>query len=233
MQPVIHRSFPGLVLAFSVGSLATPSLAVSITLDDQGRCSANGLDLPAIIDTNDGKIIVTNKYSSSSNYANYSGFSEDGAGMRDGKYESASTIYGTDNNPDQWISMDLGSIKKVNRIVVAPAASSAPGGWGPQYLNGATLSRSTDGVSWTSVSTINGPPNGAPVRVSIGEKARYFRIDKARGWLGVGDFYATVKSSKGSESREIVEPKELYNFTMTLSSPTKGEVTCTGTAQIR
>jgi len=133
--------------------------------------------------------IVPATYSASSDYG-YTGLSGNGSGMRDGTYTGPTSVHGTaasDTTP--WIMMDLGSAQTVGFVVVAPISSSF-GGWGPTYLNGALLQRSTDAVNWSDVTTVSDSADNTRTVVDVNATARYLRSSKTHAWLAAGDFYA-------------------------------------------
>ncbi|RZI74481.1 MAG: hypothetical protein EOP13_08535 [Pseudomonas sp.] len=142
-------------------------------------------------------ILIPKGYAASSEYMKYAGLSGNGAAMRDGVYDQSGSMHGTRNERDPWISMDLGAIRRVGAITLAPASSHAPGGWGSPYLNGASLERSLDGVRWTRVGIVSvrssdrKTGDGRRIQMRVDARARYIRVSKDQGWLGVGDFYAT------------------------------------------
>lgn len=138
-----------------------------------------------------GSIITPTAYTTSSTYSSYTGLSGTGAGMRDGVYNLSSSVHGTNYETSPWIVMDLGSSQSVDKAVLVPIPFSFDG-WGVSYLNGATLEKSADGMSWTSVGTVTSTTEGVPVQVTVGSSTRYLRVKISNNYLGVGDFYATA-----------------------------------------
>ncbi len=138
-----------------------------------------------------GTIITPTGYSASSTYSSYTGLSGTGAGMRDGVYNLSNSVHGTNYEASAWIVMDLGSSQSVDKVTLVPIPSSFDG-WGVAYLNGATLERSPDGMSWTGIGTVSSTTEGVPVQVTVGVTTRYLRVRIANNYLGVGDFYATA-----------------------------------------
>ncbi|WP_409437966.1 discoidin domain-containing protein [Sphingopyxis sp. JAI128] len=129
-------------------------------------------------------------YSASSTYGGYTGLVGNGSAMHDEAYAGATSVHGTaagDYTP--WIQMDFGSERSVGSGVVAPI-STAYGNWGPSYLNGAVLQRSTDGASWTTVTTVSGAADEVRTAIVVNATARFIRLTKSNRWLAVGDFYA-------------------------------------------
>jgi hypothetical protein len=108
-------------------------------------------------------------------------------GMRDGLFQADSTIHMTPFGEPGWIVADLGEVRNVTSIKVAPPLVSFTGG-GPSYLNNALIQHSTDGVSWTTVATVSGAANGAYTTINMGVPSRYIRIYKANDSVGLGDF---------------------------------------------
>lgn len=138
-----------------------------------------------------GTPVVPTGYTASSNAGGYTGLSGIGAAMRDGLFNTSSTIHGTNNTASEWIKMDLGTSVYLASVVLVPAHNSAPGGWGYAYLNGATVERSTDGTTWTSVGTVSSTADDVPVKLTVNAMARYLRVSKTSR-LGLGDFVALM-----------------------------------------
>jgi hypothetical protein len=146
------------------------------------------------------RILIPMSFDASSSWADYTGLDGNGAAMRDGIYNRNDSMHGTNSSAGEWISMDLGRIRRVGSIVMVPASQSAPGGWGASYLDGARLEHSRDGVVWTDagiVTTRMGSGrksrggDGRKVEMSIDSRTRYIRVIMERSnWLGLGDFYA-------------------------------------------
>ena len=135
-----------------------------------------------------GTELTGGSFSASSNYMSYTGLTTPG-GMRDGVFDIASSIHGTNLETNAYVVVDLGSAQTVSRVELAPASATAPGGWGAAYLNGAVVERSTDGSTWTSVTTVAGAFDGSYVPISLGNATtRYVRVRMASGYLGLGDF---------------------------------------------
>jgi YD repeat-containing protein len=137
----------------------------------------------------DSEIIPT-AFTASSSYSSfgYTGLTT-ANGMRDGQFLANNTIHGTNSEADAWIKADLGAVKTVTSIKVAPANAAAAGSWGASYLSGATVQYSTDNASWTTSTTISGAVEGAYSTVNMGGvSARYVRVRKLNDYVGVGDF---------------------------------------------
>jgi len=117
----------------------------------------------------------------------YTGHTGTGAGLRDGLAAAANTVWANNSEPNPFIRADLGSSKAIARIEVMPIPASF-GGWGASYLNGNTVSGSTDGSSYTVIATISGAVEGSYKVITVGATYRYIKIGKASGDLGMGEF---------------------------------------------
>lgn len=151
--------------------------------DNRQNVKVTGSSDPASPSCN---LAITATYSASSNYNGYTGLS--GSGMRDAVYTGLSSVHGTaqaDTTP--WIMMELGLAQTVGSVIVVPISSSY-GGWGPVYLDGAVLQRSTDAANWTNVTTVSGTADDTKTTINVGAMARYLRLTKTQAWLAVGDF---------------------------------------------
>jgi YD repeat-containing protein len=120
-------------------------------------------------------------------------------GLRDGDFNALASIHATQTETGAWIKADLGSVKNVNHVDIAPALASAVGA-GPEDLDGAAIEYSTDDSHWTSALSINGVPPGVTRTYALGGVAlRYLRIRRiVSGQVAVGDlrlFSAAVAAS--------------------------------------
>ena len=182
-------------------SLSNPSSGATI-----GTAAATGTILDNDTGGGGGNILIPSSYTYSSNYGGYTGTSGNGAGMRDSIYDTSASIHGTNSGTNEWIVMDLGSVRSITNVVVAPASANAPGGWGAQYLNGTAIDLSNDNSSWTTAHAgIGASVDGVPISVGINASARYVRLRKPSGYLGVGDFYAT-----GPAQPTVITPSSYF-----------------------
>ncbi len=132
--------------------------------------------------------IVPASFSASSSYMAYTGLTTSG-GMRDSIFDTMSSMHGTNRDVLAYIEADLGSLQVVDRIMIADAPTNAPGNWGPSYLNGAIVERSTDNINWTTVSTVASVVDGVYQSYSFGGvSVRYIRLRMNNNFLGMGDF---------------------------------------------
>lgn len=119
----------------------------------------------------------------------FTGWTGDGSGMRDGVIDTESSVYASSNAEGGHITADLGSLHFVESIAVQAIAPEF-GGWGVDFLNGAIVLISRDGNQWQPIVVIEGltdPPQ--LVSFSIGRVARYVRISREQGnWIGIGEF---------------------------------------------
>jgi YD repeat-containing protein len=174
----------------SDGRGGTASAAVTVTISGNSGSSAE---------------LTSIAFTASSNYSyfNYTGLTTPG-GMRDGVNNTTDSIHGTNNENNAFIQADVGSVRAIDRIDIAPAAASAPGSWGAAYLNGATVEHSTNGTTWTTVGAINGAVEGTYKSINFGgANARYIRLRMASGFLGVGDFRVYAPGSGASNQPPV------------------------------
>lgn len=103
-----------------------------------------------------------------------------------------STGTGTGSSPDEWISIDLGSSQSVNFVRVGGGNLN---GWGgvAGYLNNREIQYSTDGSSWTTITTVTGvndiPPSQFVHIAFPAVTARFIRIH-SNGWLATTELGA-------------------------------------------
>ena len=151
--------------------------------------AVNSVALPTspVAGADSGLILAT--YSASSNYQGYTGIAGDGSGMRDGIYNASNSIHGTNAGAGATITMDLGAVRSVGVVHLAPAVGVH--NWSAGYLNGTILERSTDNVTWTTVLTITGAVDGQISQLAVNASTRYLRLRSTGNYIAVGDFYAT------------------------------------------
>jgi YD repeat-containing protein len=172
-----------------------------------------------------GEIVPTAFTGSTSYSFGYSGLTATN-GMRDGVFNTTSSMYGTINGTDTYIRADLGSAQNIDHIRIASAPTSAPGGWGATYTNGAHIEYSTDGTTWTSAGTVSGVVDGSYSDFSLGGvSARYVRLRKDTGYLGLGDF--KVYSASGTPTANAVSAAVSYGSS---SNPVVLNITGTATS---
>lgn len=122
-----------------------------------------------------------------------SGYSGDGAGMRDGFNYEATSIWGANYSTDPRITADLGVVKKVTRVGLRAAAGNAPGSWGAQYSNNCTIDYSADGVTWFGTTLVQNITNEGDLFTydygGEGATCRYVRVTKyGEDYLAFGEF---------------------------------------------
>ncbi|HWU80436.1 MAG TPA: discoidin domain-containing protein, partial [Caulobacter sp.] len=139
--------------------------------------------------------LIATAYTASSKYSDggwsaqpYTGLTATN-GMRDGNFLAYASIHGTLDNSPAWIRADLGATKTIDHVDVAAIAQAMVDGWTPAEINGAVVQYSTNGTAWTNGPTISGVVYGSYKSVSLGSvSARYVRLYRASGYIGVGDF---------------------------------------------
>jgi hypothetical protein len=115
--------------------------------------------------------------------------------LSDGVWNRQDSVWGSLHDIGNYIEADFGNVKTVNSIIVGPIDVSY-GGWGWDYLNGATLQYSTDGNNWINITDSINQTNTSLMTISylVNISARYVRIiylDNRLWYLGVGTFYFT------------------------------------------
>jgi YD repeat-containing protein len=109
-------------------------------------------------------------------------------GMRDGVFNTLSSIHATNVETGAWVKADLGSVQNVNHIVVA-AAIEGTIGVSLGDLNDTAVEYSVDGTIWNPAAAIEGVAPGATRSISLGGVAlRYLRIRRPlSGRVALGD----------------------------------------------
>lgn len=134
---------------------------------------------------------VTSTYST---YSGHTGVQSAGVGgLADGLFSSVGTVWGSTNESTSSPSImaDFGRLVFVSSARIAPIPISFDG-WGAYYTNGAILERSSDGSTWTTVTTISGAQDGVTKTIAVNAQARYIRLRKpSTGYVAVGDFWFT------------------------------------------
>ena len=129
-------------------------------------------------------------YSQSSIYGDQKAASFNG--MTNGIYDEIYEI-GTDNlNTEEWIQMDLGSVAKINKVVIgADYDTTLNGYYGTGYTENRDIQYSIDGTTWTTV--FNTGVFTQPIQTyDVNINARYIRIVAVEDYLAVTEFYALV-----------------------------------------
>ena len=132
-------------------------------------------------------------YSQSSIYGNQKSASFDG--MTNGIYDEIYEI-GTDNlNAEEWIQMDLGSVAKVNKVVIgADYDTILIDYYSKAYTQDRNVQYSIDGTTWTTV--FNTGVFTQPIQTyDVNINARYIRIVAVEDYLAVTEFYALVDNT--------------------------------------
>ena len=132
-------------------------------------------------------------------------------GMRDGGFTALASIHATNSESGPWIKADLGSVKTVNHIEIAPAIESTVGA-GLDDLNDTVVEYSLDNSIWKAAATVSGVTPNATRSISLGGVAlRYLRIRRTlTGQVALGDlrFY----SAAASNSPLIAEPDSITSM---------------------
>jgi hypothetical protein len=143
-----------------------------------GNGSGGGIDLPSIT------------YSQSSVYTLNT--AADNASMTNGV--SAESVHTATSNDEaeQWVQMDLGSVQSVTEVVVGcDFSSTLAGGWGKTFTENLALEHSMDGTSWTNFGSTGTFTTGLKT-FSVSFTARYIRLFAPFGtYIAVTEFYAT------------------------------------------
>lgn len=126
-------------------------------------------------------------------------------GMRDGAFTTLTSAHATNTEAGAWIKADLGSVKNVNHIDIAPAMVASVTA-GVEDLNGTAIEYSIDGTIWKIAATANGLSAGAMRTISLGGVAlRYLRIKRTvSGQVALGDF--RIFSAAAANSPLIANP---------------------------
>lgn len=131
-------------------------------------------------------------FSLSSVFSSYTGHTgtqtKTSGGLADGVFSGTSSVAATNAGASEFIQADFGGVKNVSKIKISPIPNSFDG-WGPSYLNGRLLQKSTDGSTWTTIQTITGATDGVLMTINASVNARYVRIATASsGYIGVSEF---------------------------------------------
>ena len=99
---------------------------------------------------------------------------------------------GTNSSSNEFITLDLGSNRNINRVVVGSDFNGTlSGGWGKWYTENKLIQVSTDNTNWTNVGN-TGTFNSGIQSYSFGTiSARYVRLyNGGSGYIAVTEFYA-------------------------------------------
>ena len=123
------------------------------------------------------------------------------ANLTDNVVTAAATTLGT--LADEWVMLDFGANKTFSHIQLATASAAA--------LNGAELQVSTNGTSWTSISSVTNAATGVsgatiadastvyPITYTFASQtARYVRVRKANAVVNVSEFRVGSAVSQSS-----------------------------------
>jgi hypothetical protein len=116
-------------------------------------------------------------------------------GMTNGIYDE---FYETGTDyiyPEEWIQMDLGSVAKVNKVVIGADYDTTLGGYyGSSYSTNKDVQYSIDGTNWTTV--FNTGTFTQPIQTyDVDINARYIRIVCVGDYLALTEFYALVDNT--------------------------------------
>lgn len=132
------------------------------------------------------------------------------AGMTNGVY-TEDTETGTNDEPESWIQMDLGSVQAVATVVVGCDFDSVlQGGWSPFYTANKDVEGSTDGTTWTTLFNTGNFDQGIQ-SYNVDASVRYIRIIGS-GYLCATEFYATRRSPFSDYLWHYVEPPQVEDF---------------------
>jgi hyaluronoglucosaminidase len=106
-----------------------------------------------------------------------------------------STFYWSNQppNPGDYVGVDLGSVQTISNIDVTMSKPTSP----DDYIHQGVLEYSTDGSSWTTVSTVSNQTH-VTAALPAGTSARYVRLRAAgtqSNWVVVDEFGVTTASS--------------------------------------
>ena len=143
-------------------------------------------------------LATTNTYTQSSVYA--SDTAATWAGMNDNSADGTLTTQTATTAvlADEYVRTDLGSTKYVRRIVIGyDYLSALAGGWSPTYSYNMEVQGSTDGTTWTTISTTptyasTGSSNGL-VSIPINGNWRYLRLHKTTDYVLTLEFQVWTK----------------------------------------
>jgi hypothetical protein len=145
--------------------------------------------------------LITGFYTQSTVYGAGVDVSVNQALLSDG---SVSTGAGTLGSGFNFIQIDLGIIKSINRILLSAPDGVMPGSWaGGGYTNGCDLQYSNDGTNWTTITTLSGFNTGTTQEFLNNINARYVRIMHANGYAALSEFKIYSYSSENFDISSI------------------------------
>ena len=113
--------------------------------------------------------------------------------LSDDFWDRSDSVWGSASaNTHNYIMATFENVMRIRSITVGPISPNY-GGWGWNYLNGATLQYSPDGSNWYNAISYISQSNTSEktITYSVDFNARYVRIkyfDNQNRWLGVGTF---------------------------------------------
>jgi alpha-L-rhamnosidase len=170
---------------YSTGATATPTSTPTATLTPTPTPAATVTPTPTATPTPaSGTNLALNKTVASSSSVENAGLGWGMAKAVDGERSSISTSKGwssnnsTGTNHTEWITVDLGASKSVNRVDLYPRNDGADTGYG--FPVDFTIKLSADNTNWTTVITRSGygkPGNVVQSFVFGSQSGRYVRIE--------------------------------------------------------
>ena len=132
---------------------------------------------------------VSSTYSGLTGHTGTQSFNSGGLADAASNNANANSIWGSAAGTGfQYITADFGEVVTLSQIVVASAWASALGGWGASYTNGAQIHTSTDGSTWTLLTTLS-VSNDNEQTINVGPlDCRYVRASKTNQYLALGTF---------------------------------------------
>lgn len=87
------------------------------------------------------------------------------------------TATGTAYETNAFVRCDLGSVKTITSINIAPAHSGLTGGWDASYTSGSDVRYSNDAATWTTAFTTPTMTAGVLDETAVNIQARYVEIN--------------------------------------------------------
>jgi hypothetical protein len=115
------------------------------------------------------------------------------ANMNNGNAAEALATATNTGNPS-FVQMDFGQLSLVRTITIGCDFTNTvtPGSWGRTYTENATLERSDDGTTWTTVQSPVGTFATAFLVISVNLNARYIRLSRGgSNYVVVTEFTAS------------------------------------------
>lgn len=164
-------------------------IAVNDPLPAESTTTANSSLAATVPVTPPHQIPMNATYSQSSVYR--SNQPADQVSMTNNMFTETSKT-GTNSSSNEFITLDLGSNRNINRVVVGSDFNGTlSGGWGKWYTENKLIQVSTDNTNWTNVGN-TGTFNSGIQSYSFGTiSARYVRLyNGGSGYIAVTEFYA-------------------------------------------